>query len=85
MESFYFMPFRTIIHGKSKLPAYHTAEKQDNPRQVKTSCKLSCGKFQYTAESQNLTFERLITISADNLDNKSTMAYQYYLRFKRKN
>jgi hypothetical protein len=67
MESFYFlhtilrkgMPFRRIIRGKSKLPAYHTAKKhdfpQDNPRKVKTFRELSCGKFQYTAESQNLT------------------------------
>jgi hypothetical protein len=47
MESFYFshtilwkgMPFHRIIRGKSKLPAYHTAEKhafpQDNPRKSK--------------------------------------------------
>ncbi len=67
MESFYFshnilrkgMPFRRIIRGKSKLPAYYTAEKhdfvQDNPRKVKIFRELSCGKFQYTAESQNLT------------------------------
>jgi hypothetical protein len=68
MESFNFshtilrkgMPFRMIIRGKSKLPAYHTAERhalpQDNPRKVKTFRELSCGKFQYTAESQNLIF-----------------------------
>jgi hypothetical protein len=67
MESFYFshtilqkgMPFRRIIRGKSKLPAYYTAEKhdfhQDNPRKIKTLRELSCGKFQFTAESQNLT------------------------------
>jgi hypothetical protein len=68
MENFYFsntilrkgMPFRRIIRGKAKLPAYHTAEKhafpQNNPRKVKTFRGLSSGKFQYTAESQNLTF-----------------------------
>jgi hypothetical protein len=68
MESFYFshtilrkgMPFRRIIRGKSKLPAYHTAGKhafpQDNLWKVKTFGELSCGKFRYTAESQNLTF-----------------------------
>jgi hypothetical protein len=66
-ESFFFlhtilrkgMPFLRIIRGKSKLPAYYTAEKhdfpQDNPRKVKTFRGLTCGKFQYTAESQNLT------------------------------
>jgi hypothetical protein len=63
MESFYFshtilrkgMPFRRIIHGKSKLPAYYTAKKhaflQDNPRKVKTFRESSCGKLQYSAES----------------------------------
>ncbi len=63
MESFYFshtilrkgMPFCRIIRRKSKLPAYYTAEKHDFPRKVKTFRELSCGKFQYTAESQNLT------------------------------
>jgi hypothetical protein len=53
MESFYFshtilqkgMPFHRIICGKSKLPAYHIAEKhafpQDNPWKVKTFHELS--------------------------------------------
>jgi hypothetical protein len=54
------MPFRRVIRGKSKLSADHTAERhafpQGNPRKVKTSRELPCGKFQYTAESQNLTF-----------------------------
>jgi hypothetical protein len=54
------MPFHRIILGKSKLSADHTAERhafpQGNPRKVKTFRKLPCGKFQYTAESQNLTF-----------------------------
>ncbi len=52
--------FRRIIRGKSKFPAYHTTEKhafpQNNPQKVKTFRELSCGKFQYTRESQNLTF-----------------------------
>jgi hypothetical protein len=67
-KSFYFlriilhkgMPFCRIIRRKSKLSENHTSERhaftQDNPQKVKTFCKLSCGKFQYTPESQNLTF-----------------------------
>ncbi len=55
--------FRRIIRGKSKLPAYHTAEKhtfpQDNPRKLKTFRELSCGKFQYTAEIQISLFKSL--------------------------
>ncbi len=54
------MPFRRIIRGKSKLSTDHTAERhafpQGYPRKVKTFHELPCGKFQYTAESQNLTF-----------------------------
>jgi hypothetical protein len=54
------MPFRRIIHGKSKLSTNHTAERhafpRSNPRKLKTFPELPCGKFQYTAKSQNLTF-----------------------------
>jgi hypothetical protein len=64
------MPFRRIIRGKSKLSADHTAEShafpQGNLQKVKTFRKLPCGKFQYTTESQNLTFYRPITTSTDN-------------------
>jgi hypothetical protein len=55
----------------------------DKPRKVKTFRELSCGKFQYTAESQYITFERLIILQII-LDKNSTMADQYYLRFKEK-
>jgi hypothetical protein len=54
------MPFRRIIRGTSKLSLDHTAERhafpQVDPQKVKTFRELPCGKFQYTAESQNLTF-----------------------------
>jgi hypothetical protein len=54
------MPFRRLIRGKSKLSADHTVEKhafpQDNLRKVKTFRELACRTFQYTAESQNITF-----------------------------
>jgi hypothetical protein len=72
------MPFRRIIHGKSKLSANNTAERHafphDKPRKVKTFREFSCGKFQYTVESQYLTF--LMPIS--------TIGDQYYPGFGKK-
>jgi hypothetical protein len=75
--SFYFSHYPAERHAflqdnsrKVKTSCLYTAEKhafpQENLRKVKTFRELSCQKFQYTAESQNLTFERLITTSADN-------------------
>jgi hypothetical protein len=68
------MPFRRIISGKSKLSANYTAERhafpQNNPRKFKTFRELSCGKFQYTTESQTLTFYRPITTSKANFRQK---------------
>jgi hypothetical protein len=52
------MFFCRIIRGKSKLSVDHTVEShaflQDKPLKVKTFRGLSCGKFQYTEENQNL-------------------------------
>jgi hypothetical protein len=63
------IPFRRIVSEKPKLSANHTAEKhafpQDNPQKVKNFRELSCGKFQYIAESQNLPF-KAFTSSTDN-------------------
>jgi hypothetical protein len=63
------MPSHRIVREKSKLSVNHSAEKhgflQDNPQKVKNFHELSCGKFQYFAESQNLTF-KAFTISTDN-------------------
>jgi hypothetical protein len=109
MESFYFshtilrkgMHFRRIIRGKSKLPTYHTAEKHDFPRdypwKVKTFREISCGmfqytaesqiargKFQYTAQSQIALFKGFSLLQKIILDKESPMGDQYYPRFKRK-
>ncbi len=52
---------------------------QDNPRKVITFPLIICGKFQYTAKSQNFTCLRPITTSKANSDKNSTMGYQYVL------
>jgi hypothetical protein len=75
--------------GKSELIANYTTERRAflgyNSQKVKTFRELFCGKFQHTAESQNLTFWRPITTFKLILDKNSTVADQCYPRFGRKN
>jgi hypothetical protein len=66
------MSFRRIIRGKSKLPAYYTAEKHDFPQDNPWKVKILLYKG----------FSQLLQII---LAKKSTMGDQYYPRFKRKN